>query len=102
MEPGPGYDLVKPDNGFYFVGAAIEVKMNGLKAEIFEAMKAGGIMSLDTAIGPTAIAALHKEHNGLERMVAQPNISRALKSMSEELSSAGYGMYFISFTHLIG
>ena len=102
LEPGPGYDLVKPDNGFYFVGAAIEVKMKGLKAEIFEAMKAGGITGLETAIGPTAIAALHKEHYGLDRMVAQPNISRALKSMNEELSSAGYGKYFISPTYLIG
>lgn len=102
LEPGVGYDIVKPDNGFYFVGAAVEVKLKGLKAEIFEAMKAGGITSLESAIGPTAIAALHKEYHGLERMVAQPNISRALKGMSDELSAAPRGRYFVSPTYIIG
>lgn len=100
MEPGPGNDIVKPDNGFYLVDA--RAKLRGLKAEIFEAMKDANITSLKTAIGTTAIAELHQMHRDLETPVALPNVSRALKGMGDRLSSAGYGKYFISPTYIIG
>jgi len=100
MEPGPGYDIVKPDNGFYLVDG--RAKLRGLKAEIFEAMRDANITSLKTAIGTKAIAELHQMHRDLETPVALPNVSRALKGMGDRLSSAGYGKYFISPTHIIG
>ena len=85
----------------WLVGAEVEFVLKGRKVEIFETAKAIGITSLSSAIGPTAIAAMHKEYCCFERMVAQPSISRALKGMHNELLTAGYDKYFITPTDLI-